>query len=79
MEEKREERTDSNSSLYKENDTPPFRKYSQCFEYFRLIYLGFPTVLYEITDYPTKNFKTQSASFEKEPFCQNRGIGAKNK
>ena len=47
---------------------------------FRLIYLGFPTVLYEITDYPTKKlFKTQSASFEKEPFCLNRGIGAKNK
>ena len=26
-----------------------------------------------------KENDTQSASFEKEPFCQNRGIGAKNK
>lgn len=47
---------------------------------FRLICLGFPTVLYEITDYLTKKlFKTQSASFGEELFCQNREIGAKNK
>lgn len=81
MEEKEKKERTVIHLYIKENDTHHyFGSIANVFEYFSPDILGIPTVLYEITDYPTKKlFKTQSASFEKEPFCQNRGIGAKNK
>lgn len=79
MEEKEKKERTVIHLYIKENDTHHyFGSIANVLNIFRLIYLGFPTVLYEITDYPTKKlFKTQSASFEKEPFCLNRGIGQK--
>lgn len=65
----------------KENDTHHyFGSIANVFEYFSPNILG---ISYgSLRNYGLSNeklFKTQSASFEKEPFCQNREIGAKNK
>lgn len=70
MEEKEKKERTVIHLYIKENDTHHyFGSIANVFEYFRLIYLGFPTVLYEITDYPTKNFsKLKVHHSKRNPF-----------
>ena len=78
MEEKEKKERTVIHLYIKENDTHHYYgSIANVFEYFSPNILG---ISYgSLRNYGLSNEKTQSASFEKEPFCQNRGIGAKNK